>query len=80
MEQGQVVKDAVFPAGVTLPFDHCQVYFVHQVYHTANDRPELLDYDPADPYWVNNRPYADERHWDNLGFAVLDSFPASVSP
>ncbi len=80
MEQGQVVKDAEFPAGVTLPFDHCQVYFVHQVYHTANDRPELLDYDPADCYWVNNRPYADERHWDNLGFSVVDAFPATAAP
>ncbi len=80
MEQGQVVKDAEFPAGVTLPFDRCQVYFVHQLYHTANDRPELLDYDPADSYWINNRPYADERHWDNLGFSVLDAFPAFATP
>jgi hypothetical protein len=76
MEQGQVVKDVTFPAGVTLPFDQCQVYFVHQLYHTGNDRPELLDYDPTDSYWINNRPYADERHWDNLGFSVLDAFPA----
>ena len=76
MEQGLVVKDASFPAGVTLPFSRCQVYFVHQLYHTANDRPELLDYDPADSYWINNRPHADERHWDNMGFSVLDAFPA----
>ena len=76
MEQGQVVKDAVFPAGVTLPFDHCQVYFVHQLYHTGNDRPELLNYSPAESYWINNRPYSDERHWDNLGESVLDAFPA----
>lgn len=76
LEQGRVVKDAVFPAGVTLPFDHCQVYFVHQLYHTANDRPELLDYSPSEDYWINNRPFADERHWDNLGCSVLDSFPA----
>ncbi len=76
MEQGQVVKDAVFPAGVTLPFSKCQVYFVHQLYHTANDRPELLNYSPGDSYWINNRPFADERHWDNCGESVLDAFPA----
>ena len=76
MEQGQVVKDAVFPAGVTLPFDKCQVYFVHQLYHTGNDRPELLDYSPDDCYWINNRPFCDERHWDNCGQSVLDAFPA----
>ncbi len=77
MEQGQVVKDAVFPAGVTLPFDKCQVYFVHQLYHTANDRPELLNYSPDDCYWINNRPFSDERHWDNCGFSVLNAFPAT---
>lgn len=75
MEQGQVVKDAVFPAGVTLPFSKCQVYFVHQLYHTANDRPELLNYSPDDSYWINNRPYADERHWDDMGEEVLNAFP-----
>ncbi len=77
MEQGQVVKDAVFPAGVTLPFDKCQVYFVHQLYHTGNDRPELLNYSPDDCYWINNRPFSDERHWDNCAFSVLNAFPAT---
>ena len=76
MEQGVVVKDASFPAGVTLPFEKCQVYFVHQLYHTGNDRPELINYDPEGCYWYNNRPYSDERHWDNLGESVLDAFPA----
>ncbi len=76
LEQGVVVKDVVFPAGTTLPFDHCQVYFVHQLYHTNNDRAELLDYSPDECYWYNNRPYSDERHWDNLGESVLDAFPA----
>jgi hypothetical protein len=75
-EQGRVVKDAVFPAGVTLPFDKCQVYFVHQLYHTANDRPELLNYSPDECYWINNRPFSDERHWDNMGEEVLAAFPA----
>ncbi|MGI4788612.1 MAG: hypothetical protein ACRYFS_07155 [Janthinobacterium lividum] len=75
MEQGLVVKDTVFPDGVTLPFDKCQVYFVHQLYHTANDRLELLDYTPGETYWYNNRPWSDERHWDNMGQEVLDTFP-----
>lgn len=81
MEQGLVVKDASFPTGATLPFDKCQVYFVHQLYHTGNDRPELLGRtDVNEPYWYNDRPWADERHWDNLGEAVLDAFPAPATP
>ena len=81
MEQGHVVKDAVFPAGTALPFDQCQVYFVHQVYHTSNDRQELINYGGgADPYWYNYRPWCDERHWDNMGQEVLPGFPALSSP
>ena len=76
MEAGVVVKDTVFPNGYGLPFDKCQVYFVHQVYHTQNDRQELLDFgNGSDPYWYNYRPWCDERHWDNMGQEVLDSFP-----
>lgn len=70
-----VVRDRTFPAGKTLPFTRCQVYFVHQVYHTSNDRPELMTYAPWETYWVNHRPWADERHWDNMGQEVLDTFP-----
>ena len=80
MEQGIVVKDAVFPAGVTLPFDQCQVYFVHQLYHTSNDRYESVDVGPAASYWYNHRPWADERHWDNMGQEVLGAFPAFPTP
>lgn len=79
MEQGVVVKDAPFPDGATLPFDKCQVYFVHQLYHTGNDRPELLGH-TDEPYWYNYRPWADERHWDNMGQEVLSSFPALTQP
>jgi len=70
-----VVRDKDFPAGSSLPFDQCQVYFVHQVYHTWNDIHELRDYCPQEQYWYNDRPFADERHWDNIGFEVLNSFP-----
>ena len=73
--QYNLVRDKDFQAGVTLPFTNCQVYFVHQLYHTNNDRPENVTYRPWDSYWYNDRPYCDERHWDNMGFEVLNSFP-----
>jgi hypothetical protein len=71
---GRVVKERPLP--VPLPFLQVQVYFVHQLYHTDTDRAELLKAGSADRYWYNYRPYADERHWDNMGFEVLTSFPA----
>jgi hypothetical protein len=64
-----------FPNGVVLPFTQCQVYFVHQVYHTANERPGAMEWTPNEVYWINHRPWADERHWDNMGFEVLPAFP-----
>jgi uncharacterized repeat protein (TIGR01451 family) len=68
-----VEKD--FPAGVELPWDKVNVYFVHQVYHTGNDRPDLVLFSEGrGKYWYNHRPYADERHWDNMGFEVLNDF------
>ena len=70
-----VVREKDFPVGVSLPFDKCQVYFVHQVYHTANDIAELTEWYPFESYWYTQRPYADERHWDNMGFEVLTAFP-----
>jgi len=70
-----VVRERDFPQGVSLPFDKCQVYFLHQVYHTFNDRSELMEWYPYDSYWYNQRPFSDERHWDGMGFEVLDAFP-----
>ncbi len=70
-----VVHDKDFPAGMTLPFDKAQVYFVHQVYHTANDRNEQITAYPWETYWYNDRPWCDERHWDNMGQEVLTAFP-----
>lgn len=69
------VRERDFPAGSSLPFDKCQVYFVHQVYHTGNEINETKNDNPSEQYWYNQRPYADERHWDNMGFEVLNSFP-----
>jgi hypothetical protein len=73
VENGAIVKDAAFPT--PLPFSKMQVYFVHELYHTGNDRPENVAYAPQDAYWYNLRPWADERHWDNMGFEVLTAFP-----
>ena len=80
MENGTVCKDADFPAGATLPFSQCQVYFVHQIYHTANDRHEQVDYQPGNAYWYDYRPFSDERHWDACGQEVLPVFPALPAP
>lgn len=75
MESGQIIKDADFPAGLSLSFSNVQPYFVHQLYHTGNDRPEQIGNGSANAYWYNYRPWADERHWDNMGFSVLNAFP-----
>ncbi len=74
-EDGRIFFDRPFPTGTSLPFSQLAVYFVHQVYHTANDRSELTRFSPAEAYWYNYRPYMDERHWDNMGFEVLTAFP-----
>ncbi|MEO7716602.1 MAG: hypothetical protein ABIY70_10385 [Capsulimonas sp.] len=72
VENGVVEWDG--PITTPIPFSKMQVYFVHQVYHTGNDRPELIC-QQLDPYWYNYRPFSDERHWDNMGFEVLTAFP-----
>lgn len=74
-----IVREKDFPAGVTLPFDHCQVYFLHQLYHTSNEVEESIMYQPFNSYWPNFRPYSDERHWDDLGFEVLNGFPHTAA-
>lgn len=71
-----IFRDKDFPAGASLPFSQCQIYLVHEVYHTGNDRSELEADGGFDPYWFNNRPWCDERHWDNIGEEVLSAFPA----
>ena len=80
MENGTVIKDGPFPNGATLPFTNAAVYFVHQVYHTGVERPDLTMFYQDETYWYNHRPYMDERHWDNMGFEVLSDFPALQAP
>ncbi len=56
-----------------------EINFYHSLYHSDADRDDILsgEYFPFPYYWFNNRPYGDERHWDNMGFEVLNTFPAS---
>ena len=42
---------------------------------TYNEIGEQRTWNPDNAYWINFRPFADERHWDNMGFEVLTSFP-----
>lgn len=71
-EEGTLYKDTALP--VPLPYTSIDMYAVHEIYHTGNDRHELIDSSPSESYWSNYRPWSDERHWDNMGFEVLDSF------
>ncbi|MDX1934494.1 MAG: hypothetical protein SFU56_17990 [Capsulimonadales bacterium] len=74
MENGKVVFDKKLTS--PLPFTKITVNFIHEVYHTDLDRAESIDYAANKAnYWINFRPYADERHWDNMGFEVLNAFP-----
>jgi hypothetical protein len=72
-EDGYLVADSPLP--VDFPFEDINVNFTHLIYHTLNEVQEQRTYQPENSYWVNFRPFADERHWDNMGFEVLTSFP-----
>jgi hypothetical protein len=76
----QIVRDMDFPAGVTLPITNCQVGLTHELYHTGNDRPETVKYYSEESYWYNFRPWADQRHMDDVSVSVLDSFPPLPAP
>ena len=72
-EQGVLVADRDLPK--PLPFTDADVHFIHQVYHTGNDRPGNVEIGPDKEYYYNYRPWADERHWDACGASVLGAFP-----
>jgi hypothetical protein len=72
-EDGYLVADSLLP--VDFPFDEINVNYTHLIYHTLNEIQEQRTYSPDNSYWINFRPFADERHWDNMGFEVLTSFP-----
>ena len=73
IEDGYLVADSPLP--VDFPFDEINVNYTHLIYHTLNEIQEQRTYSPDNSYWINFRPFADERHWDNMGFEVLTSFP-----
>lgn len=56
------------------------VNFYHYMYHSDADHGDLMSgvILPYPFYWLNYRPYGDERHWDNMGFEVLNSFPTTL--
>ena len=72
-EDGYLVADSPLP--VDFPFDEINVNFTHLIYHTYNEIQEQRTWNPDNAYWINFRPFADERHWDNMGFEVLTGFP-----
>jgi hypothetical protein len=73
IEDGYLVADSTLP--VDFPFEDINVNFTHLIYHTWNEIGEIRTWLPDNAYWINFRPFADERHWDNMGFEVLTSFP-----
>ncbi|HEX5323231.1 MAG TPA: hypothetical protein VFW40_05550 [Capsulimonadaceae bacterium] len=54
-----------------LPFSQAKVYYTAYMYHSALEQQELQQYRPYETYWINQYPFSDERHWDNMGFEVL---------
>lgn len=72
-ENGQCKADKPLPYP---GFDKATVHFVHQYYHFTLQRQEMIN-NPGHPadYFLNLRPFADERHWDNMGAEVLTAFP-----
>jgi len=73
VEDGYLVADSPLP--VDFPFEEINVNYTHLIYHTYNEIGEQRTWQPDNSYWINFRPFADERHWDNMGFEVLTSFP-----
>lgn len=75
-EDGMLVQQSMIPDG-GLPFERARAYFTHYVYHTTNDHADLLRAMPWMHYWIEEFPWSDERHWDNLG---LETLPARAVP
>ncbi len=55
------------------PFENFSVGIIQQLYHTSLEHQEMEPWKAIANYWFNYMPTQDERHWDNLGFAVLDA-------
>ena len=68
VEDNYLVIDSPLP--VDFPFEEINVNYTHLIYHTWNEIGEVRTWTPDNSYWINFRPFADERHWDNMGFEV----------
>jgi hypothetical protein len=64
---------AVRPS-VAFPSKELSVAWIHQVYHTGNDRTELGA--GTDSYILTYSPWEDFRHWDAMGARTLKAVPA----
>jgi hypothetical protein len=73
IEDGYLISESPLPS--TLDYSKISVAFSHLIYHTENELGENMLWNPTNRYWINHRPFADERHWDNMGFEVLSDFP-----
>ena len=73
-EDGVKIADGTIADG--LPFEQAKVYFSHFLYHSSDELFVLRNGAPHESYWIEQFPYSDERHWDNIGFEVL---PGEVS-
>jgi hypothetical protein len=73
VEDGILISEGPLPT--PLDYDKISVAFSHLIYHTENELGDNMLWNAANRYWINHRPFADERHWDNMGFEVLGDFP-----
>jgi hypothetical protein len=69
-EDGRTISQDLFPKPLSYA-GAARIYFPHYLYHTGNELPELLAYARYKSFWINDVPYSDERHWNNMGFEVL---------
>ncbi|HVF69764.1 MAG TPA: PA14 domain-containing protein [Xanthomonadales bacterium] len=69
-ENGVLLSQGAIPPGL-LNFQLAQAYFSHYNIESTLGREVLQQAAPYMDYWINQFPYSDERHWDNMGFEVL---------
>ena len=77
-EDNYLINDATFP--FELPFENIKVSWNHLVYHSGLELSENFRFKRGSNYHARYRPWADERHWDSMGYEVLTSFPELLAP
>jgi len=68
-ENGVRVSEYDLPAA--LPFSQAKLYFAHSLDHSAAELASLKSGAPWESFWIDNAPFSDERHWNDVGFEVL---------